>query len=188
VKRRGWLMVGIAAMGLAGASAVLWRQARVEGHFAPQFEAAAHRYTVDPLLVRAVIWRESRFNPNARGSRGEIGLMQIQDNAAREWADAERIVAFDHAHCYDPVTNTLAGTFYLSRLLKRYAATDNPVPYALADYNAGRGNVLRWKAGVAVTNSAAFVRAIGFPGTKRYVQSVMWRYALYQFLSRLGLS
>jgi len=57
---------------------------------------------------------------------------------------------------------------------------DDPLPYALADYNAGRGNVLKWNQGAAATNSAAFARQIGFPGTRDYVRSVLRRYAHYQ--------
>jgi len=44
---------------------------------------AAHRYGVEPGTDKAVVWRESRFNPNARGRAQEIGLMQIQEVAAR---------------------------------------------------------------------------------------------------------
>src|SRR6266487_562064 len=82
-------------------------------------------------LVKAVVWRESRFNPNARGAAEEIGLMQLREEAAREWAEAEHVHGFAHEHCFDPVTNTLAGTFYLKKLLKRYRQADDPVPYAL---------------------------------------------------------
>ena len=46
------------------------------------------------------------------------------------------------------------------------------MPYALADYNAGRGNVLKWMKGNAVTNSAAFIGQIGFPSTRDYVRAV----------------
>ena len=147
---------------------------------------AAKRYGVDPLLVRAIVWRESRFKPDARGTSGEIGLMQIQEVAAQEWADAEHNTSFKHEHCFDPGTNALAATFYLSKLLKRYAHADNPVPYALADYNAGRGNVLKWNTGAAATNSAAFIAQIGFPGTRAYVKSVMRRQELYRFREQFG--
>jgi len=64
-------------------------------------------------------------------------------------------------------------------LMLRYQPADNPIPYALADYNAGRSNVLKWRTGSAVTNSAAFVGRIGFPGTRAYVRSVMRRYEQY---------
>lgn len=175
------LVVSIAAI-------FLCRERQRGRKFLPQINAAATRYGVDPLLVKAVVWRESRFNPEARGTSGEIGLMQIQEIAAQEWADAEHNLSFKHEHCFDPGTNTLAATFYLAKLLKRYAQTDDPVPYALADYNAGRGNVLKWNTGAAATNSAAFIEQIGFPGTKAYVKSVSRRYIVYRFLARFGLS
>src|ERR1043165_6858468 len=53
--------------------------------------AAARKYGVDPALVKAVVWRESWFNPHAKGRKGEIGLMQIREEAAGEWAKAERV-------------------------------------------------------------------------------------------------
>jgi len=142
--------------------------------------AAARRYGLEPALVKAVVWQESRFNPRARGRAGEIGLMQLMENTAQEWADAEKLEGFVHEHCFDPSTNTLAGAYYLSKVLKRYRNTDNPLPYGLADYNAGRANVLRWNTGEAATNSAAFIEAIGFPGTKKYVLSIMQRYDYYR--------
>ena len=142
--------------------------------------AAAQRYGVEPALLKAVVWQESRFNPKAQGRAGEIGLMQLQEEAAREWVDAERIRGFDHQQCFDPNTNTLAGAWYLRKLLNRYSQTDDPVPYALADYNAGRGNVLKWNKGEAATNSTAFLEQIGFPGTSNYVASVLRRYEHYR--------
>ena len=142
--------------------------------------SAARRYDVEPALVKAIVWRESRFHPRIRGRAGEIGLMQIREEAAREWADAEHVGGFQHEHCFDPGTNTFAGTWYLKKLLKRYAYTDDPLPYALADYNAGRGNVLKWLAGPGATNSQAFAVQIGFPSTKAYVRSVTNRYARYR--------
>ncbi len=163
-----------------------WWQGRLERSQDKPIAEAAERYGVEPALVKAVVWRESRFDPLARGRAQEIGLMQLREEAAREWAYAESVSNFAHEHCYDPRTNTLAGTFYLARLLKRYTQTDDPIPYALADYNAGRGNVLKWLNGEASTNSSAFIAQIGFPGTKKYVQDVTARYRHYQPLFPAG--
>jgi soluble lytic murein transglycosylase len=165
---------------LGGVALHWWWQGRLERSQEGPIRAAAQRYGVDPALVKAIVWRESRFHPGVRGRAGEIGLMQIQEDAAREWADAEHIKGFDHEQCADPLTNTLAGTWYLRKLLQRYQQTDNPVLYALADYNAGRGNVLKWISGAAATNSASFVEQIGFPGTRGYVEEVMQRYERYR--------
>lgn len=141
---------------------------------------AAQRYGVEPALVKAIVWRESRFRPDVRGRAGELGLMQIMEDTAFEWAYSEKNTNFVHEHCLDPQTNLLAGTFYLAKMLRRYAKTDNPLPYALADYNAGRGNVLKWNNGEAVTNSTVFMRQIGFPSTSNYVESVTRRHDYYR--------
>jgi soluble lytic murein transglycosylase len=174
---------------LLGAVAVFfcWRELQREKKYLPQIRAAAARFKVDPLLVKAVVWRESKFHPNVRGKAGEIGLMQIQEMAALEWIEADHIENFQHEQCFDPGTNALAGTFYLSKLMKRYTNTDDAVPYALADYNAGRGNVLKWNKGAAATNSGVFISQIGFPGTKSYVKAIRRRYAFYRLLARIGL-
>jgi soluble lytic murein transglycosylase len=142
--------------------------------------AAAARYGVDGALVKAVVWRESWFDPSARGKAGEIGLMQIREPAAREWAEAERIAGFQHEHILDPGSNTLAGAWYLAKLLRRYPHTDDPVAYALADYNAGRGHVLRWNQGAAATNSQQFLAQMTFPGTRHYIETVVQRRARFR--------
>jgi len=175
----------VIVFGILGAAGYLTFVSRQGRKFEPQITAAAHRYHVDPLLVKAVIWQETRFHPDRRGRAGEIGLMQIQEAAALDWAGAEHVRNFSHEQCFDPGTNVLAGTFYLSKLLKRYAKTDNPLPFALADYNAGRGHLLKWVGGAGATNSVVFVGQIGFPQTRAYVKSVMRRYAFYKFLARL---
>jgi len=180
------LVVVLCSVMAMGGAIYLWFVAAQGRKFKPQIEAAARRYNVDPLLVKAVIWRETRFHPDRRGRAGEIGLMQIQEAAAIDWAGAEHVQNFSHEQCFDPGTNVLAGTFYLGKLLKRYARTDDPLPFALADYNAGRGHLLKWNGGAGATNSVAFIGQIGFPNTKAYVKSIMRRYAFYKFLARLG--
>jgi soluble lytic murein transglycosylase len=165
---------------LAGWIAWQWHLTRLERSQDAPIAAAAQKFGVSPHLVKAVVWKESRFDPLARGRAGEIGLMQLQEIAAQEWADAEHVETFEHEHCVDPYTNTLAGTYYLAKLLKRYRHTDDPRPYALADYNAGRGNVLKWIGGEAVTNSAVFIENIGFPSTKIYVRDVLRRERHYK--------
>jgi len=182
-RRLPWILILLFAGGAVAYCA--WERHLERGQYS-SIRFAAECYGIDPMLIKALVWRESHFNPHARGLAQEIGLMQLREDSAREWADAEHVMGFQHQHCFDPRTNTLAGAWYLKKLLKRYAQTDTPLLYALADYNAGRGNVLKWSTGSAVTNSAVFAAQIGFPGTKHYVTSVTRRYAIYRFLSRLG--
>jgi peptidoglycan lytic transglycosylase len=176
-------LAGIGLLLLALVSSLIfrgWWQNRLERRAEGPILAAARRYGVEPALVKAVVWRESGFHPDARGRVGELGLMQLQAKPAEEWARAEHIVGFSHGECLDPATNTLAGTWYLRKVLQRYTKTDNPLPFALADYNAGRRNVLKWLKGAAATNSEAFMAQIDFPGTRKYVQVVLERYLEYR--------
>jgi len=177
VKRR--LLSLLLLLAVAGAGAWWWRGWRERRHDAV-IRAAARRYGLEPALVKAVVWRESRFAADARGRAGEIGLMQIRAPAAGEWAEAERITPFSHEQLVDPGTNTLAGAWYLRKLLRRYPQTDNPLTYALADYNAGRANVLKWATGPAATNSAAFLAQMTFPGTRHYIAAVSERHVHYR--------
>jgi len=179
VKRLRWTFA-LVLLVVGGSAGYWWWATQLERSQDGPIRAAAQRYGVEPALVKAVVWRESRFNPQVRGRAQEIGLMQLMEEAAQEWADTEHIPGFVHEHCFDPRTNTLAGTWYLRKLLQRYRQTDNPVPYALADYNAGRGNVIKWKHAAAATNSALFVRQIGFPATRDYVVKVMARAVKYR--------
>ena len=156
-----------------------WRRSRIESSQDKNILAVARKYRVDPALIKAVVWRESRFDPQARGSKGEMGLMQIMEDTGLDWAGAQRVTLASHYGLLDPVKNLDCGTWYLARLLGRYTKTDDPVPYALADYNAGRGHVLKWLKGAAATNSAEFISQIGFPATRDYVRAVKRQRAKY---------
>ena len=174
-----WRLV-VAVVCLTAITDYSCRWARRESSQDKVILAVAPRYGVDPALVKAVIWRESRFDPDARGRSGEIGLMQVMKGTGEDWAKAEKIKTYWHRRLFDPEKNLRAGTWYLKKMLNRYRQTDNPIPYALAAYNAGPGNADKWTKGIAATNSAAFIQQIGFPGTREYVQSIMARYEYYR--------
>jgi soluble lytic murein transglycosylase len=163
-------------LGLSYWQRELWR----ERLFDPEITKAAARYKVDPLLVKAVIWQESHFDRNARGKAGEIGLMQLMELTGQEWAEAERIQNFTSTQLWIPSDNIHAGAWYLAKCLRRYTNTDNALPYALADYNAGRSRVLRWNKGAASTNSTVFLAQMEYPGTRKYALNIMDRYSYYQ--------
>src|ERR671937_178858 len=54
----------------------------------------AVEHHLDPMLVKAVVWRESRFDPGKYGSRGERGLMQVTEKAANQWAREKKTANF----------------------------------------------------------------------------------------------
>jgi soluble lytic murein transglycosylase len=147
--------------------------------------ALEHR--LDPMLVKAVVWRESRFDPNKNGSAGERGLMQVSEKAAREWARENKIDNFHIEKLFDPKTNLEAGTWYLRRAFEHWETQSDPLPFALAEYNAGASRAQRWSGGdsVAAIPPRTFLKRIDFPGTRKYVDSIIARYAFYQQRGRM---
>jgi soluble lytic murein transglycosylase len=177
-RHRWWFFAVI----LAGAGLLLveaWR-ARREHSQDGVILAAARRHSVAPALVKAVVWRESWFNPRAMGTRGEVGLMQVRPPTAQDWAAATKAPYLSFGQMFNPGWNTDCGAWYLRKQLDRYRNTDNPLPYALAAYNAGPGNAAKWAKGAGATNSGAFVRQIDFPTTRDYVTTVLKRYRRYE--------
>ena len=175
---KAWVLWPL-ALGLVLAGLTWLRLHWIESSQDGPILAAAQRYGVHPALVKAVVWRESRFDPLARGRKREIGLMQIMPATGQAWATAEKRLVFDTHLLFDPDLNTRVGAWYLARVLKRYPHADDPLPYALADYNAGRANVLRWAKDSAATNSALFVQQITYPSTREYIKAVTNRFARY---------
>ena len=149
-------------------------------------QQVAARRGMDPMVIKAVAWRESRFEADKVGLDGERGLMQITDAAAREWVRGEKVANFAPADLFDPKTNLEAGSWLLARALRRYESRDNPLPFALAEYNAGRSRVTRWSAektdpagSPSVAGSRELVANINIPSTKNYIETVENRVQFY---------
>ena len=147
--------------------------------------ALEHR--LDPMLVKAVVWRESRFDPKKYGGAGERGLMQVSEKAAREWARENKIDNFHVEKLFDPKTNLEGGTWYLRRAFEHWETQSDPLPFALAEYNAGASRAQRWSGGDrgAAIPPRTFLKRIDFPGTRKYVDSIIARYAFYQQRGRM---
>jgi len=141
---------------------------------------ARTEYPVDPLLVRAVIWRESRFDPDVVGEAKERGLMQVTPIAAQDWVENEDIKEFELDDLFEPHTNIRAGMFYLSRALENWKDRDDPIPFALAEYNAGRSRALRWVDPENPTSAEAFRARIDFPTTAKYIDVIMEKHEEYR--------
>ncbi len=102
----------------------------VGGRYAHVINAAAKQYGISPALVDAVMWQESRYNPNAVSHAGAVGLMQLMPGTARQLG----------VNPHDPWQNVFGGAAYLRKQLDRFG---NNVPLALAAYNAGPGAVIK---------------------------------------------
>jgi soluble lytic murein transglycosylase len=119
----------------------------------------ARNYSLDPALLAAVIYQESKFKADARSTSGAIGLMQLLPDTAKGIAVHTGGSAFRVQDLYDPEINVRYGAWYLRHLLQKYGDERT----ALAAYNAGQDNVDRWRlAG----------RGIQFSETRHYVDRV----------------
>jgi len=147
----------------------------------------AAEHEVDPMLVKAVVWRESRFDPRKIGSAGERGLMQVSERAAREWARENQVQNFRSDDLLDPKINLEAGSWYLHRAFQHWEHQKKPAVFALAEYNAGASRAQRWanNDATAPMSERAFRSNIDFPGTRNYVNSVWQRYEFYRKRGRM---
>lgn len=122
-----------------------------------ELKALAYRIAVeegvDPELVDAVIEQESNYEPRAESQKQAQGLMQLIP------ATQER---FGVSNPWDPEENIRGGVRYLRFLLEMF---NNNIAYALASYNAGEENVIKYR-GIPP-----------FPETRNYVREVMARYS-----------
>ena len=109
---------------------------------------AAEQFGVDPRLLHAVIWQESRYRTDARSGAGAEGLMQIIPATAKR---------FNCGNAYDPQANVTAGAKYLRWLLERF---DGDVALALAGYNAGEGAVDKYNGVPPYAETQNYVRNI----------------------------
>jgi len=152
-------------------------------------EDAARKNGVDPLLLKAIVWRESEFHPGKTGTTGERGLMQVSQAAANDWVKAHKVETFQPADLFAPRMNLEIGSWYLKKALVHWASKDDPVPFALAEYNAGRASVDRWIAATRLGDdiTAADLRThIGFPSTRAYVETILKRRAFFEAEAKKG--
>ncbi len=140
-------------------------------------EKSSRKYNVDSRLVKALIYRESKFYARARGAHGEIGLMQIMPRgAAIDWARHYKVDALREGLLFDPELNIEIGTWYLSEALKRWRNYRHAVELALCQYNAGGKRANSWKP---ENYDAPVIERIKIKSTRAYVISIMRKYKKY---------
>jgi soluble lytic murein transglycosylase len=145
----------------------------------------SHRKHLDPALVAAVIYEESKF-ADRTSVAGARGLMQITPDTARFIAKNSGGVRFTLEDLATPQINIAYGTWYLRWLLDRY---DGDRPPAVAAYNAGFGHVDKWIAAAGGQDKFDPKTDIPFPETRNYVLAVMERRTDYarRYSRELGL-
>ncbi len=119
---------------------------------------------LDPALIAAVIYVESRFISGRTSAAGAEGLMQITPETARDIARRSGGTQFTVEDLATPQINISYGSYLLRELLDRYGGD---TAAALAAYNAGPGNADRW-GGASLEPGD-----IPFPETRAYVEKVL---------------
>lgn len=135
-----------------------------------------------PLLLLALVRQESFFDPNAESSAGALGLTQVIPSTADEIAGQIDEPDFTYADLFRPTVSLRFGSHYLGSQLDLF---EGDVPAALAAYNGGPGNSLRWTES-AGADPDAFLEVIGLSETRAYVELVLEHYAHYRYAYRLA--
>ena len=153
------IVVVAAAVWVVGSEPAWYQRVRYPLRYEEIVTAHARNYDLDPALLAAVIYSESRFDADARSEAGAVGLMQLLPDTAKGIAIRTGGTKFVASDLLVPELNVRYGSWYLSNLLRRYGDERT----ALAAYHAGQGNVDEWRAaGVGIQ----------FPETRSYVEKV----------------
>ena len=144
------LLAAVVVLGAAGlgflylqeAKPAWWERLWYPLSYSSIIRGHARNYDLDPALLAAVVYQESKFHADARSASGAIGLMQLLPDTALGIARRTGGTQFEVSDLYDPELNVRYGAWYLRHLLDKYG--DEKLAYAA--YNAGQRNVDRWLA------------------------------------------
>ncbi len=140
---------------------------------------------LDPALIAAVIYAETKFEPRP-SSAGAQGLMQILPATAYYLAHLSGGTRFTAGDLASPSVNVAYGSYYLRYLLDHY---DGNEMLALAAYNGGLANVDGWVAQQSAQGRSLTVDEIPFPETREYVRRVLTAQRAYHatYSRQLGI-
>ncbi len=149
--------------------------------YASWVSESAARSNIEPAILNSIMRAESAFFAQARSTAGAVGLMQVLPSTGRLVAkDLGMPLAVD-VKLYDPKTNIALGSHYLSQMLARF---NGNLAMAAAAYNAGPGNVERWRPQGGCQNAELWIETIPYTETRRYVRNTLFYTALYEW--RMG--
>ncbi|HEX7998926.1 MAG TPA: lytic transglycosylase domain-containing protein [Pyrinomonadaceae bacterium] len=143
-------------------------------------------YRLDPDLVWSIIYEETYFSPWKKGSKGEIGLMQVTPAVGREWAaatglrdQARQMERDPQSVLADPEKNIQIGCWYLEKLYEEFRDVPGAEARMVAGYNAGPSRAEGWNQtpeGAPPLTVEEFIARIDIPSTRAYVTSILERY------------
>lgn len=128
---------------------------------------AGEKYNLEPELIAAVIYAESKFNEDATSSVGAMGLMQLMPETF-QWLCDKRGEEHSDDELYDPYINIDYGAFCLGWLYEHFG----DIYTACAAYNAGIGAVEGWLESDTYTNDGVTLSNIPYSETSNYVAKI----------------
>lgn len=139
-------------------------------------------FNVDRALIYGIIRQESGFDTRAKSGRGARGLMQLMPRTATSVDDDDEL---DHRHeLYQPELNMALGQRYVSQLLES-DRVDGDLFRLLVGYNAGPGNLAKWKRKVTFHDDPLlFIESIPSRETRQFIERVLANVWIYR--QRLG--
>jgi soluble lytic murein transglycosylase len=146
-------------------------------YFADLIVPQAEKRGLEPLVFCALIWQESWYDPFATSSYPARGLTQFIEPTAEWVAEELGLTDFTHTDLYRPVVAVEFGGWYLEWILEY---EDGELFRALAHYNAGPGNVARWRRDGEVTDIDLFVEEVDFDQTETFIHRIYQHYWIYR--------
>ncbi len=137
-------------------------------------------WKVDKALVYAFVRQESCFNKRAESAVGALGLMQIMPATGRELAQILQY-PFRKQLLKEPEYNLSLGQNYLLRLMDMPTVGNNLMFLAVA-YNAGPGNLNKWKKKMKCEDPLLFLESIPSRETRSFVERIVVNYWIYRNL------
>ena len=133
-------------------------------------------------LVYAFVRQESCFNNRAESHAGALGLMQLMPDTAKELASVLQC-PFSKSALKDPAYNLRLGQAYLMRLMEEYPQVNNNLMFLAVAYNAGPGNLIKWKSKMRQHNDPLlFLETLPSRETRGFVERILVNYWVYQNL------
>ena len=137
-------------------------------------------WKVDRALVYAFVRQESCFNQRAESAAGAVGLMQIMPNTGRELAKKLQY-PYRKQLLKEPEYNLSLGQNYLLKLIQMPAVGNN-LMYIATAYNAGPGNLIKWKKQIGTEDPLLFLESIPSRETRSFVERIVVNYWIYRNL------
>jgi soluble lytic murein transglycosylase len=148
-------------------------------NYSQQIKTYSRMHQVNPAMISAIIFVESRFNAGARSHKGALGLMQIMPPTGAWVAGKLLWKNFSDRDLLDPDKNLKVGIWYIAYLKRQYNQNDY---LALASYNAGSRYVSEWLAAGIWDGDSVKVDQIPFQETKKYLIKIMIFKRIYRYL------